>query len=62
MPSTVEESSAEASSSAEEDVNIPTQKLGPVFVAGNAGYELYSFGKNMSEQYAAIINYAADTQ
>ena len=63
-PSSVEEassSSAEATpSSEEEDPNIPTQRLGPVFVAGNAGYELYSFGQNMSEQYAAIINYAAD--
>jgi len=62
LPTETEESSAAAtpSSSVEEDVNIPTQKLGPVFVAGNAGYELYSFGKNMSEQYAAVVNYAAD--
>ncbi|MBR5336681.1 MAG: hypothetical protein IK152_01725 [Lachnospiraceae bacterium] len=65
LPSVEESSSAEAttttpSSSEEENVNLPTQKLGPVFVAGNAGYELYSFGKEMSEQYAAVINYAAD--
>ncbi len=57
-----EESSSEATpaSSQEENVNLPTQRLGPVFVAGNAGYELYTFGKSTSEQYAAVINYAAD--
>lgn len=53
---------AETSSEAETKpaVNVPTQMLGPLFVAGDAAYELYGFGKATSERYAAVINYAAD--
>lgn len=52
----------EASSESEvkPPVNVPTQMLGPLFVAGDAAYELYGFSKATSERYAAVINYAAD--
>ncbi|MBE6015500.1 MAG: hypothetical protein E7241_09090 [Lachnospiraceae bacterium] len=46
--------------STEEDVNVPTQTLGPVFVAGNSAYEFYRFGKDASTKYAAVINTAAE--
>lgn len=53
-------SSEEVPPSEETDSNVPTQVLGPVFVAGDSAYEFYRFSKGTSEQYAAVINYAAD--
>ena len=44
----------------DDNPNVPTQTLGPVFVAGDSAYEFYRFGQSVSEKYSAVINYAAD--